>query len=484
MTLQLRVRHSLGARMIQVESRAADRANRIGRDPEAEVQIPSSAVAPVHCRLYCQDDQWVIEDCGGAGGTCVNGARITQPTYLKSGDAIALAGANIEIDPMGLLRRNAPASARPAAPTEETIAAQSFVEDSGAEADDPQYEEQAPDSVDMQSGLSDPAAALASGESDGAGDLEQPDAWIRPATAAIVPGWPGSKPYRGYRHRKTNPTGWIALGVTLAVIIVFGAILIGIIFKKEEPPPPVIVKQEPKKVVEQKKPDPAIAPLKQKKNIFDDDAGPQKTGTVVAPTPQPKKIVQPIPPAPPANADAQPAPARNPPEPDKPADPRTQTEDWKNLLEANGGSNYARAIWVNEDYRQRHPGELADEVKKKTDEALDSLWWQRIRELCQTRERTTKEIRKLTDDIAAETEVAYKKKLEVDKQKKQDLVESITSMLKDDYGYSAAEPPNEYDVEQIAKLRAARDGGRYGKWCERIVKYVRTENGALPWQSR
>src|SRR5215213_7586049 len=69
MGLQLRVKHALGARMVEVPERGVDRPIVVGRDTACEVQVPSGAVAPMHCLLWQQDGEWVMQDNGTEAGT-------------------------------------------------------------------------------------------------------------------------------------------------------------------------------------------------------------------------------------------------------------------------------------------------------------------------------------------------------------------------------------------------------------------------------
>src|SRR4051812_44550122 len=90
MGLQLRLTHSLGDRLIDVEARLADRPIVVGRAGNAEVQVPSANIAKTHCLLFVHEGQWVVQDAGGPSGTYLNGLPITEPAYLHSGDVITL----------------------------------------------------------------------------------------------------------------------------------------------------------------------------------------------------------------------------------------------------------------------------------------------------------------------------------------------------------------------------------------------------------
>src|SRR5258706_5041253 len=127
MRLQLRVRHALGARMAEIEPRGPERPIVVGRTAEADVQVPIGTVAPSHCVMYMEGDQWVIQDDGSSSGTYVNGNPASGPVYLNFGDVVRLGESEgaptIEIDPMGTGRRARMAmgglAGRPAMATEQ-----------------------------------------------------------------------------------------------------------------------------------------------------------------------------------------------------------------------------------------------------------------------------------------------------------------------------------------------------------------------------
>src|SRR2546421_418490 len=196
MGLQLRVRHALGARMVEVESRGPQRPIVIGRNPDADIQVPIGTVAPSHCVLYMEGDQWVIQDNGSSTGTYVNGAEVLGPVYLNFGDVVRLGesegGPTIEIDPLGTAGGAGAAAGRPARPTEQET--QDF------------YEE----------GVRNAPAAVVPQESDWPGETREETAegadWVGMGAAARV----------GYRRRRParkrgNYVG-IMIGAALTII--------------------------------------------------------------------------------------------------------------------------------------------------------------------------------------------------------------------------------------------------------------------------
>jgi hypothetical protein len=63
----------------------------IGRAETCDIGLfGDTRVEPTHARIVRQKDRFLIVDANTPGGTFVNDQRITQPTRLKSGDAIRL----------------------------------------------------------------------------------------------------------------------------------------------------------------------------------------------------------------------------------------------------------------------------------------------------------------------------------------------------------------------------------------------------------
>ncbi|MCI0394192.1 MAG: FHA domain-containing protein [Chloroflexi bacterium] len=62
----------------------------IGRDPEVDLVIASSAVSRRHARVTRQDGLYYLEDLGSSNGTFLNEQRLTTREVLSSGDLIRL----------------------------------------------------------------------------------------------------------------------------------------------------------------------------------------------------------------------------------------------------------------------------------------------------------------------------------------------------------------------------------------------------------
>ena len=125
MGLQVRVRHALGERLVDLADRPVERPLIVGRSREADLKIPSVTVASEHCALFVHNRQWVLQDTSG-GATLVNHVPTEGPTPLYIGDVIVLGNdstpATIEIDPAGVAqgRSGHPAETHEAAPVMRT----------------------------------------------------------------------------------------------------------------------------------------------------------------------------------------------------------------------------------------------------------------------------------------------------------------------------------------------------------------------------
>lgn len=60
----------------------------IGRHPSADIRLADVEISRFHALLTLYDGKWHIEDLGSAGGTYVNGVRITTVRTLHRDDEI------------------------------------------------------------------------------------------------------------------------------------------------------------------------------------------------------------------------------------------------------------------------------------------------------------------------------------------------------------------------------------------------------------
>lgn len=60
----------------------------IGSGPECGILLRGEGVSPRHARVFFSGGAVWLEDLGSQSGTSLNGAAVTQPTVLRSGDQI------------------------------------------------------------------------------------------------------------------------------------------------------------------------------------------------------------------------------------------------------------------------------------------------------------------------------------------------------------------------------------------------------------
>jgi pSer/pThr/pTyr-binding forkhead associated (FHA) protein len=70
----------------------------IGRSESNELVLDLPEVSRQHAVIECQAGICTVTDLGSANGTFVNGARILQPTLLKSGDTITIGGVMMKVE--------------------------------------------------------------------------------------------------------------------------------------------------------------------------------------------------------------------------------------------------------------------------------------------------------------------------------------------------------------------------------------------------
>jgi pSer/pThr/pTyr-binding forkhead associated (FHA) protein len=68
----------------------------LGRGSQANVQIPSREISRKHAMVIVTEDEIMLQDCGSANGTLLNGQKITLEK-LKKGDQITVANVTLEL---------------------------------------------------------------------------------------------------------------------------------------------------------------------------------------------------------------------------------------------------------------------------------------------------------------------------------------------------------------------------------------------------
>jgi pSer/pThr/pTyr-binding forkhead associated (FHA) protein len=150
--------------------------------------------------------------------------------------------------------------------------------------------------------------------------------------------------------------------------------------------------------------------------------------------------------------------------PTEPPDPHAGDEDWKAVDEAHRLASPALAIVAYDYYVAHHPDtEFKSELERYTEEALDHLWWERIKSLMDQQANLQKQIKaNPSDDL--------KKQLA-------DVEDELFVQMK----YTLPDKPDPFNTKQIDQLRASRDAGAYAKWKQRVLTSIRNTRGSLPW---
>jgi pSer/pThr/pTyr-binding forkhead associated (FHA) protein len=60
----------------------------IGREPQADLQIPDETLSALHTRFFFKNNHWMVEDLQSTNGTYLNEDRLSTPSVLVEGDEI------------------------------------------------------------------------------------------------------------------------------------------------------------------------------------------------------------------------------------------------------------------------------------------------------------------------------------------------------------------------------------------------------------
>ena len=429
MTLQIRLVHSLGDRLIDLPERSFESPLVVGRAPTAEIQVPDALISRRHSVIYRHEGQWYIQDGKGAARTFVNGQAAIEPTALQSGDIVTLGTEptppSLEIDPFNLWHA--------------TAAEEIFCESSAPEPEEGVSPAPLPRSY--PSPLSDAAEIPAQ---TGGTSAAQEDDWL-PAAAVQA----GAQ--RFYIPKQNNwSTGMISATIFTAIAIIAGAAYLFHIRQKAEDDRHYA---EQKKVVEQN-----VIIVQGNKNIERaDKERREKTLAALAAEANKPKVVSG------ENVAA--------------LDPGRQTEEWRHIEEAHNSFKPVEAIVVYNDYLKQFPGSpYAGDVRKYTEDALDAIWWNHITDLTDERDTAKKEIIGKNRDMAQSLDPEFKKSLQEEKGLLEEKLQRAQEALKA-LNYLSVEKPNLFDAALMAELRRSRNPAMYNPWKEAAEKKIKISRG-------
>ena len=511
MGLQVRLRHALGERVLELPSKPVDDPVVVGRAADADVQVPSVNVGSRHAVLFVHDDHWVVQDVSSSHPTYVNGEPLSGPRPLYSGDVVVLGtDANapmIEVDPDGVTLAHAePAAGSAVAAAPFNGAYPSPTGSMPAVPAPPAYV--APPSRMVTTGVRAPQAAgmyVAPAPYD---TVEHPHAQPHDPHADEEAAWTAAAAGATRRRRRQPKTSEAAIGVAVLVAVgVIGTVSYLVYQRRQEAEVAAGVNRvEPVKTAPAPAPEPAMKRVP--KSIFSEDgpapAAPSTTPPKASPTPNRNK------PAPPPDlTDAQPPgdPGDAPPQPDEKvtapapaegggkaspaskagggADDTVISESdptFKRVENAYYSPDPAKALLTFDAYEEEFPNKHTPRIEEYREAMLDKIWWDRIESLFEKRQALTQGIKETQLAIKEETEEAHKKTvLEPRLEEQKSRLASLGEKLTKEMGYRATTPPPITDEAAMAELRAKRDKALYEPWKKRVLKHIRDKHGDYPW---
>ncbi|MGI9622211.1 MAG: FHA domain-containing protein [Acidimicrobiales bacterium] len=69
----------------------------IGRAPGCTVVVDDTFVSQLHARVFQNDGAWFVEDLGSTNGTFCNGAAVSAPERVRSGDRVQVGNWVLEV---------------------------------------------------------------------------------------------------------------------------------------------------------------------------------------------------------------------------------------------------------------------------------------------------------------------------------------------------------------------------------------------------
>jgi hypothetical protein len=505
MGLQVRLRHPLGERVVELPERTVDQPAIVGRARDADLQVPSMSVAAQHLGLFIHEGQWVVQPISGT--VLLNDQPLADAAMLSVGDVLKLgdgaAAPTLQIDPIAAAEgQSGPVRASPvaAAPRQTQASAWGVPLGAAMPASAParapaRMPPQAPSPIPAYP-QAPPQATQANSWSGEEGDE---------ATIDFNPNPPGETDTRFYlpKKKKTSPAIAIVAGVVSVVVLI---VVVVVAHNKAYDPPPktetVIIQAAPRQqeagpkklfdldgdqaAIRQQRPQEgprALSPTPP----ADPDATPSPTPAAASPAPTPA----PVPASPPPSNDAMPAPQANrasatpsaqPDAEDAASNMATADEAWRDVLLAHGDIRHqGLSIIKYDDYRRDHPGKFAAELDRFTEDAVNWLYWQHVAQLWKKRDAMAAGIKQKLMDLSGESSAEFRAQVTKDKEDLQTRFDQASTGLKDEMGYTGDTPPDLESPSNLVALAAQRDKEKFSDFKRRVLKYVRANHGAVWW---
>ena len=447
MALQVRLRHALGERVLELPDRGEADPLVIGRARDADVQVPSIRVLPQHCVLFVREGQWVIQ--GTAGVTKLNGRPVSGPTGLNIGDRIEIGDEasppSLDVDPVGVSQgRKGPAKA--GNPAVSLLSTPTVIPARGGAVPMPTSRPAVPPPLRYPPP---PVQGAPSSEPYTGGDPDQID-WS-----------PQAGPHSSaasYSIRKSSKSSGASVGfaIVFAVVVLGGAAVLT--YRHIHQPitpfrvPPVITQPA---IVDDDTP-------RLHGKLFDGRG--EEAGTRL-------------------NALSNGTTATEPSDAPEPARPPQADTTWDDLVARHYEvTRQAPAIVAFDEYRRLHPGKFDRELDRYTDDAINWIWWQRIAQLCKERDRLIEEIRKKKQDIRSQPAGSFHERLLKEQADLEAQLGKVRQILAVEMGYTNESPPDVKNPAQLNELARSRDAIKFDQFKTRILRYVRNHHGELPWE--
>jgi hypothetical protein len=419
MRLQVRVRHSLGERIVELPARGVDHPVVIGRGAAADLQIPSVHIGQSQLALFIHEGKWIVQDGPDSTGTRIDGKPLSHPRILYGREVLKLGpqgkSVGIEIDPGGALSTGVP--------------------------------------VPLTDAVSDQPAT----------DPDRVEWAAEPLPAS----------YYVPKPQKSSPI-IVGISIILAVLIVAGAGVF--IYTRKVATPKVVTVVIPERRPKTDFPRPSAATRRSvvvdavKPTIFDvPPPPPDVTDQLDEPSAATTKPTTQVATA--ATVPTQPAVAAVDtsaavPNPDPPAEDAEQARAWKHVQDLYYDADPAKPLLAMETFERDHPGAHSAELSKYRDDLFDKLWWIRIDGLCDRRKTLTASIVETQEKIKKESEEAYKKTvLEPQLANQKANLAAVNDRLAKDMTYRSPDPPPIGKEAELAKLppNASRSSTRTGR---------------------
>lgn len=453
MGIELGIRQALGEKSLWIDETGPDAPAIIGSAGDAKVRLASSRVPQRVAALFAIDGAWGIEPLDAAIQVMVNGKVIQETTALRAGDVIELG----------------------------SLATMTVV---------------SVDRADRSSATAKTTAKTTT-SSPGVGE------WAALNAQRVAAG-EGSSNRSRMRTKPKKPAG-VPIGV-LIVLCIAGLGVLGIMLDRVQrgrffwemarQPEPAVATKAPEQTPVPGRPTPEG---NQRASIFDDantaNESSTKTNPIASPGHGPsigKGEAQDAREAT-DGRDATKESARTKEDAvdvgeGEPADEKSEERDpdFARMIDLQRfGAPPMRVYQFQEFLRQRPDHPRAIEVRAWRDDALDLLWWMRIREFSDRREVINKRIADHTREYnpVVLANLPESRRAEIKGQLAEMIAErdGISKELLERFNWGETAAPDPLEEEQVAPMRAGRHAMKYDAFVQKILRTVNQTQGRLAW---